>query len=869
MKLDLYIDLEQRKLVAGPDNSAAPKLPPHVQGDTYDVSLHFLETTGGVGARTMREVRPAFDALKIGLGWIDKAPASGTWRVKCGADQTADLGFSISKQAFATALNALGTVTALGGVAVETVGAANIFQIRWNDPNVDSGDAVLEVVENRLAPKCFSRVSRYETDRGWLHIVKIFQAPIAFTDQFLFPTPPASTCAIARTGTGARNAVAALTVPDGAVGSLDLVWGGFATVILPVETLTSQAIETALNNLYTDGVQRFDVTNPRRGVFYIELMGPLGLAEQVAPGVNLHDQESLPSPVGVLSLDVPGAELALDGATSIKGLTLEGTMTLDGEAVTLFQQAITLYNDMIDTDMAIAADPDWLAEIRKPTATVDYDPAQAVIGMLGYQDFAGDAVAEAWTYTHNLGTLNIHITVRDNVSGLRVPDNLYTAEILNQNQVRITFPTPPAADQYVVIISSANADAHYSPHTHPIAEVEGLEAALEALSAAGNPLELWPVIPLDKLPTIPAAKISGPLPDALIPSNIPRLDGDGFVPLSVIPPEVPRILSDGSLAFRERTSDIWKTIIGPDGFLDTTIFGELARVPGFEDSVKKVLSGSGASAAAISFALPSYSELYPGRAVAPATPEALDAAALPRPGGLLPAIHDATITNLTIPLPTPGSPYTGNVYLNNTGADVSLPSGMGRKGTVLKAGEHAACDGRLWYRVAQQGSTTSWHPTDFERELLLLDVNEAMFPVSSIFTLLLDFEAQILRSETRAQWVVIVEIGTFASVANPAGTNISGITWGATPVITCPLHLTAIRTPHTFGVRFTRGASAITAETKLYRGAWTTSATAPAAAGFAVRARLARFDTEDSLSDPRGYVFLAMNPNKKSLATIV
>ena len=36
MKLDLYIDQTQRKLVAGPDNAAAPILPPFTQGDTYD-----------------------------------------------------------------------------------------------------------------------------------------------------------------------------------------------------------------------------------------------------------------------------------------------------------------------------------------------------------------------------------------------------------------------------------------------------------------------------------------------------------------------------------------------------------------------------------------------------------------------------------------------------------------------------------------------------------------------------------------------------------------------------------------------------------------------------------------------------------------
>ena len=879
MKLDLYIDLDRRKLVAGTDNPGAPTLPNFTQGDTYDVWLHFLASQGGISSRDYIEERPSFSSLKLGIGQIDQAPKSGTFQVKCGADSTPDLAFNISKAAFAAALNALGTVVALGGVTVESGGAANIFRVRWCDPDVSSDAAVLTVEENRLAPKCFSRVQRYETDQGWLHMIKVMQAPIAFTDQFLFPTPPEITCAIARSGTGTRNAVASLSVPDGALGSFDFTWGGIATEIVTVDLVSSSVVEDALNALYTDGVQRFAVTNPRRGIYYIEYVGPLGLSTQDAPTVNMHDQESRLSPLGHLSLDTSGVELALDGATSVKGLTLECEITSDGESSTLFQQSVTLYNDMIDAAMSLVHDPTWLVEVQASAAHVDYDPAQSVIGMLGYQNFAGDAVADAWTYTHDLSTLNVHITVREVATGLRIPDNLYVAEILNQNQVRITFPTPPAANQYVVIISSANASAHFLPHSHQISDVVGLQAALDALSAAGNPLELWPVIPLDKLPSIPCStKLLGPLPDALIPDNIPRLDADSYLQLSQVPPEVPRLLTDGSLAVRNRTGDAWTTLVGADGLINTEAMGDLSRVPGFSDAVKTILAGGGANDLALAFALPSFYELYPGRATAP-TSDVIDAATLPKPGGLLPAIHDATVTGLTVPIPAAGSPYTGNVYLNNTGSDISLSGGMGRKGSTLKAGGHVACDGRLWYRVEQQGSTTSYHPTDFDRELLMLDVNESMFPVGSVFTLLLDFEAQILRSETRAQWVVIVETGAFTAVGSGAGTNISGITWEATPALAFPIHLTPILTPHNFGVQFTRAADVtmesvtspvITGKTKLYRGAWTTTTTGiPASPGFALRARLARFDTEDSLADPRGYILLAFNPNKKSLATIV
>ncbi len=865
MNLDLYIDLKACRLVAGVNDPGEPELPPLTQGDRVALRLHCLERTAEGG---YREVRPEFTTLKVGLGWIDRPPASGTWRLACGGSQTEDLPHAATKAAVAAALNALPAVVSRGGVAVEPGGASNIYQVRWLDRDLTPEDAVLTVEENRLAPKCFSRVLRYETDRGWLHLVKIFRAPLAFTDQFLFPSPPAAACSVAREGTGARNAVAALSIPDGASGSMELVWGGRSTVILPLAGLTAGALATALNDLYTDGVVRFVVTQPRRGVFYCEFVGPLGMAAQPAPSVVMHDQQSVLSPVGALALDGPGIELALDGAAVLQGLVLEGEITTEGEPTTLFQHEVALHNDMIDAPMALAADPEWLDWLRRPVL-VDYNPDQAVVGMQGYQDFAGDGMAQVWTYTHNLGTLNVHITVRDNDTGLRLPDDTYTAEILNQNQVRITFPAAPAVHQYVVVISSANASAHYSPHGHSIGEVEGLAAALAALSAAGNPLELWPVIPLDKLPSIPASKIIAPLSDAHIPANIPRLDSEGFLSLATIPPEIPRLNPDGSLTVGTRAGESVQ-VLAPGGKLSPGIVGDLARLPGFSEAVRAVLGGGGITEAALSFAMPQWSELYPGRMTPPIDPDALDVGKLPRPGGLLPAIHDASIELVEEgPWPEAAPELVGRVYQNDTSEEFTLPGGLGRRGAVLRPTEFAGCDGRVFYPVLRQGSTTSYHPREFERELLLIDVNSAMLPVGAVCTVLLDFEVQILRSETRAQWVLLVEHGSFSSTASPAGTNISSLVWDASPMLSVPLRLTSVRTPHRFGVRITRGDSALVTETKLYRGAWSPAAAGPSAAPFALRARLARFDVEDGLGDPRGYVFLAFNPRKTSTATIV
>jgi len=861
MDIKIGFDIANKQLVS-PDGGTLT-LPPVTQGDTLRVVLQGMEL---LDSGDYRKCAIPFGTIKCGIGLIDRAPTDGVWRVSVAGVETPDLAHNIGKQALEVELNKLSTVISRGGVKVVPGGASNVYAIRWNNT---AETTAFVVTGAKLYPKCFTRVIAWELEYGTVFLVKLFQAPVAFTDQFSLPMPPAVDRVRVREGTGTRNEVQRITIPAGAVGEFSITWSGLTTAILPVRNLTSAKIATALNDLFTDGAERFRVTQPSARYYYVECVGPLALAAQALMEINMENQPVLETPVGKIPLTGPGVEVALEGKADVT-MAIEIEVINEGESGTPVQAPITVLNDMIDDPMAIANDPAWLEEQLDPVAWLEHDHSQVFHGERHYVAIVGDGVLGQFVYEHNLGTKRLHVTLWENGgTNLRIPDNLYEAKALDDNRVQVTFPDAPDENAYIVLITSIGPESYFLGHYHTISEIIGLQAILDTLTAAGNPLDLWPAIPADKLPVITFAMISGQVADAQIPANLVRADAEGYVDLSQIPPEVPRVLDDGSVVYRQRAAEGWTKIIGADGLVDAGALGDLSRVPGFGEAVKKILSGGGVSAAALSFAIPSHNELYPGRATAPQDPGNLSADTLPRPGGLLPAIHDATVTALTVPIPAAGPAYAGQVYANESGAAVTVPAKLGRRSTILPAGGHVACDGRAWYRVTREGDSTSWHPADFDRELLLLDVNEAMLPVDGVFLLQCDFRVQVVRSETRAQWVLIIEIGTFGRVANPAGTNISGITWGATPVISCPLHLTQILTPHAFGVRFTRGASAITGETKLYRGEWTETAVVPATAGFAVRARLARFDVEDGLSDPRGYIFLAFNPEDQSLATIV
>jgi hypothetical protein len=265
--------------------------------------------------------------------------------------------------------------------------------------------------------------------------------------------------------------------------------------------------------------------------------------------------------------------------------------------------------------------------------------------------------------------------------------------------------------------------------------------------------------------------------------------------------------------------------------------------------------------------LPSLFELYPSRrAIEPpkkglAELIAQGTASLPRPGGLLAAVHDAAPEALPDPLPAPSPAFLGRVFENRAATKVLLPGGLGRRGADLAPGEFAACDGRMWYRVEQAGpGESSFYPSDFTRELFRFHVNERQLRLRTELVLQFALELAVLKTNTNCQWVVDVDLGTAPqdTVPGSPGPNLQNVVWRAEPALRQRLILTPVPCAHVFGIRVKRflsgGANTITLDRLLYGAA--EGGTPPESANFAVRARLTRFDTENHQSDPKGFVAL-------------
>ena len=227
-----------------------------------------------------------------------------------------------------------------------------------------------------------------------------------------------------------------------------------------------------------------------------------------------------------------------------------------------------------------------------------------------------------------------------------------------------------------------------------------------------------------------------------------------------------------------------------------------------------------------------------------------------RPLRLLPAIHDAATESLPNPLPAPSAVTTPleRVFTTATARD-DFPGG-------LAANDFAACDGREWYRVIRQGTTSTYHPAAMETILFETIVSADEMPLGSRLELLVGFEAMILMLEAKArtrrslgQYTLLIQAGALTTDSTPGtpGANLKKAFDSPVTLVESRITLTEIPRAHRFGCVITRSSSGTLAADKILYTKQS-STTAPASVPMALRASLVRWDTENDPSDARGIV---------------
>lgn len=420
--------------------------------------------------------------------WTAQGSATGTPVVTTGTALTAPIAHDATAAAVQSALVAIG----LTGCSVVKNAGSWILSNAGAAINLSGASATGLAAE--LTPSSFVRI-RSTTSGGQNHYeVRLIQAPLASTSSFELIVPPAPSVSRIQEGDSDATVVwpeiQALKILPTFRGTYQIRRGFKKTSELSIDD-GPEEIAAALAAL-ADEDGSFTVTNPATNIAHITFLGSMsGIPQELLEIVVF----SAPAGDPTLVLDLNTAEVAaaLRAVDEIKpSLELEMSVVDENDpelihVLTPYRAPITLVRDMNWEGLETAASIDWL---RPPhgTSYIPFTADQIITGSQNYVTPVGNGTATAITLTHNLGTRDLHVTVRKNSGDLAqvTPASIKFDTI---NTLTLTFATAPTSNQYVAVVSTAGPESVFQAHTHTTGQIEGLNLILDELGTRLETLE--------------------------------------------------------------------------------------------------------------------------------------------------------------------------------------------------------------------------------------------------------------------------------------------------------------------------------------------------------------------------------------------
>jgi hypothetical protein len=479
-----FVDLTNRKLNSTLGGSTLT-LPDLVQGDEIRLGLRFTEQIEG----TATEVTRTLHSLRASIGLVDARPTGGTFQLSVnGVAAGSPLPFDATAAQVQTALDlaytSAVTVTAKDGSWLVDVA------------NAAEATHAITGVSVDLEPSCHVRVRTYLVGSKTRHEIRLIRSPFAATSTFsnILPAMPE----VIRIQEGGNDntttwpEIQALKVNPYFRGSYQLRRGYKKSGELSIED-GPEEIQDAIAKLADEGGS-FTVTNPTNNTAHITFGGSMdGIAQ------DLIEVEVFSAPPGdptfVLNLNTAELADALRAVDTLTTAVLEVEMTIQDEndaetlyTITPIRVPVRLIRELNWDGLEAAANIDWLRPPHGKTY-IPFTEDQIITGSQHYVTPIGDGENTDFIITHNLGTRDLHVTVRQNGGEHEVIDPSLIA-FNTEDSIGISFGTiVPTTNAYIVTISTAGPVSAFQAHGHTIEQIEGLHLILDDLGSRVQTLE--------------------------------------------------------------------------------------------------------------------------------------------------------------------------------------------------------------------------------------------------------------------------------------------------------------------------------------------------------------------------------------------
>lgn len=475
----LIADVYKRTLT-----SSIPEL---VQGDLCDFTVETVDSSGNT-------VQLPVKGLRASLGYIGVPPSAGWFNLTVNGQETVDIGFSAKEAAVRSAL-----MDASGFDVAVTNPSTGCWVVTFKT----SEDVEVEVSTNRLFPRSFVRVNRYQENNVVFFEIKLLQAPVAFSSEHerILPAPPTVSRLIAGTtqsdGSGyiLTNEVQVIDIPKAYRGTYAVKWAGKTSSVLSYLDDIS-VIEKAINSTIPSNISgKVIVTSPQENKAYVEFDGKdlsgetqplmeivIGIVE---PGKLSFSLDLDTAEVADILRDQESVELAFEVELEVSDNDDDNivTPTSTGSKVfTLFQTTVTLNRELNWNGLSTHPAIDWI----RPPQPKDYIPFsrdQILVGQQqGFTAIIGNGVQEEFAIDHGLNRPICQVIVVESATGRRLADTEYSVVFTDLDSVTISgFSSVPTFEQYSVLIVAVGPASYFQNHTHPMAQITGLTSHLDNL----------------------------------------------------------------------------------------------------------------------------------------------------------------------------------------------------------------------------------------------------------------------------------------------------------------------------------------------------------------------------------------------------